>query len=134
MAKRKPVREQVELELDGNLYRVVPTFETLDMMEQRLSCTMFFQRLERQDVRVSELAWAEYSALVCQGISALEYGDIGEIIIAEGLPKHIEQVTALISSLLNVGPETPPPAAPKGGSSKNKGKAKTGQSRRKPTE
>lgn len=118
---KKPIRQQVELEVAGTTYRVVPDFTTLDMMEEKLSTTLFFQRLRVKDIRVSELAWAIYSALVCQGIADVEYGEIGEAIIHDGLPKHIEQVTELVGAIINVGPERPLPN--QGGGGKGKGKA-----------
>lgn len=114
----KAIRKQVEIEIDGAKYRVVPTFSTLEMIEQKLSPTGFFRRLSEQDIRVHELAWVLYSSLVVQGVTALEYDEIGEIIIAEGLPKHIEQVTTIIAAILDPGPEEPVKPASNGGKKK----------------
>lgn len=104
------VRKEVEFQLAGKTYRVVPNFHFVDMVETRFDFDSYAQRLSLGKTRISDIAWVVYSALKANGHD-FEYNAVGELVLQTPLA-DIAKVTAdLIGAVLYNGPEKPLPPA-----------------------
>lgn len=104
------VRKEIEFELAGKTYRVIPNFYFVDMVETRFDFDSYAQRLSLGKTKLSDIAWVIYSALKANGHD-LEYNKVGEMVLDSPLP-NIAKVTAdLIGAVLYNGPEKALPAS-----------------------
>lgn len=101
-------KEGIDLKFAGQTYKVDPTFEVIDAIEQRVGLGQMAQRLQSGDVRISDLAWTVHAALSASGYSK-SYSDCGNAILkhSNGITDAAEFVSKLIEAALSSGPAEP---------------------------
>lgn len=104
------VRKEVEFQLAGKTYRVVPNFHFVDMVETRFDFDSYAQRLSLGKTKISDIAWVVYAALKANGHD-FEYNAVGELVLQTPLPEIAKVTADLIGAVLYNGPEKPLPPA-----------------------
>lgn len=102
------VRKEIEFTLAGKIYRVVPNFQFVDLVETRFDFDSYAQRLSLGKTRISDIAWIIYSALKANG-NDVEYSKVGDLVLQTPLPEIAKTTADLIGAVLYNGPETPLP-------------------------
>ena len=109
------VRKEVEFQLAGKTYRVIPNFHFVDMVETRFDFDSYAQRLSLGKTRISDIAWVIYSSLKANGHD-VEYNKVGDLVLETPLPEIAKVTADLIGAVLYNGPEKPlPPSEPSEG-------------------
>lgn len=102
------VRKEIEFSLAGKIYRVIPNFHFVDMVESRFDFDSYAQRLSLGKTRISDIAWVVYSALKSNG-NDVEYNKVGDLVLETPLPEIAKVTAELIGAVLYNGPESPLP-------------------------
>lgn len=102
----------ISITLGGQEYEAEPTFEAIDAIERHpdpdFGLAQVARRLERQNLRISDIAWVVSKALNASG-HQIGYGEVGQILMREkgALMRGAEFVGRFTEAALTPGPEEP---------------------------